>query len=105
MPYTKDNIPFVMGSDTSEQAAMEYAHVSGADRMRIYKCILQSPDGMTCDEIETLLEMRHQTVSARIRDLVLDGLIFDTEARRKTRSGRGARVYMAHKKSTRYIDA
>lgn len=37
--------------------------------------------------------MRHQTASARVRELVLAGLIEDTGKRRKTRSGRGARVY------------
>lgn len=97
MPYTRSNIPFVEGSDTSEAAAVEYENVRANDLFRVYRCILAAPDGMTCDEVEDFLNMRHQTASARIRDLVLDGLVFDTEIRRKTRSGRTARVYRAHK--------
>lgn len=49
--------------------------------------------GATCEEVEGILRMPHQTASARIRDLAKDGAIYDTGARRPTRSGRKARVY------------
>jgi len=97
MPYTQNNIPFVKGSDTSEAAAIEYESAKANDLLRVHRCILNAPDGMTCDEVEEFLNMKHQTASARIRDLVLNGLVFDTKARRKIRSGRSARVYGAHK--------
>lgn len=97
MPYTQKNTPFVEGSDTSEAAAIKYENAKTNDLLRVYRCICDAPDGMTCDEIEISLDMRHQTASARIRDLVLDNLIFDTHLRRKTRSGHTARVYRAHK--------
>ena len=98
MPYTKGNVPFVGGSDTSEDAAISYEGSRAGDMMRVYKCIASSLDGMTCEEVEHFIDMRHQTASARIRDLFLDNLIFDTGVRRKTSSGRTARVYMAIKR-------
>jgi len=51
--------------------------------------------GATDDEIEVALGMRHQTASARRRDLVLSGLAKDSGKRRKTRSGRSATVWVA----------
>lgn len=61
----------------------------------VLKAILQAPNGMTCDEIEVALNMSHQTVSARVRDLVKDRfLIMDSGKVRKTRSGRNAIVWM-----------
>jgi hypothetical protein len=52
-------------------------------------------ENATCDEIEELYTLRHQTASARIRELVQAGKIYDTGLRRDTRSGRKARVYAA----------
>ena len=54
--------------------------------------------GMTCDELEVEMGGRHQTISARVRELSLAGLIADEGGRRKTRSGRKARVYVIHQK-------
>lgn len=60
--------------------------------------------GMTCDELEHRLSqqspktIRHQTVSARVRELYLAGWIYRTDRQRKTRSGRFAIVYKARKK-------
>jgi len=51
-------------------------------------------DGSTCDEAEEGLDMKHQTASARLRELVLKEFIVDSGMRRRTRSGRGARVYV-----------
>lgn len=50
--------------------------------------------GMTDDEIEVSTGLRHQTASARRRELVLKGLI-EPNGRRKTRSGRWAKVWVA----------
>lgn len=55
--------------------------------------IRDAEDGATCDEVEVVLGLRHQTASARIRDLVIAKRIFDTGRRRLTRSGRKARIY------------
>jgi len=53
------------------------------------------PDGATCDEVEDALELRHQTASARVRELVQLGKLFDSGRERKTRSGRRATVWVA----------
>lgn len=49
--------------------------------------------GATCDEIEVALGLRHQTASARIRELVEAGKLVDSDERRPTRSGRDAVVW------------
>jgi predicted ArsR family transcriptional regulator len=49
----------------------------------------------TCDDIERLLGLSHQTASARINELVREHEIIDSGARRPTKSGRKARVYKA----------
>ena len=86
----------VKGSDTSEAAADS---LSDGDLSRIRKLILSwvraCPRGSTCDEIEAALGLRHQTASARIRELVLTGYLVDSGQRRLTRARRSARVYMA----------
>lgn len=50
--------------------------------------------GKTCDELEVILGLPHQSVSARITDLQSAGAIVDSGQRRPTRSGRAARVYV-----------
>ena len=49
--------------------------------------------GLTCEEVEVQLNMKHQTVSPRIRELVQSGFLEITKQRRPTSSGRSARVY------------
>ena len=48
----------------------------------------------TCEEIETRLNIKHQTASARINDLIKKGLVHDSSFRRKTKSGRNAIVWV-----------
>jgi len=50
--------------------------------------------GCTDDELEEWLDERHQTVSARRRELVLCGAVRDSGMKRKTRSGTLARVWV-----------
>lgn len=85
--------PFVPGSDTSREAAESIAPVSSAIRVRIYEWIrARGRRGATCDEVEEALGLRHQTASARVRELVRSGALVDSGQRRRTRSGRTARV-------------
>jgi hypothetical protein len=51
--------------------------------------------GITCDQLEQVLNMSHQTTSARIRDLVLAGKLVDSGRREKTRTGRPAICWKA----------
>ena len=50
-------------------------------------------ENYTCDELEVLLEAKHQSMSAQIRKGVLDGDIEDTGEKRPTRSNRQAIVW------------
>lgn len=85
--------PLVLGSDTSEDAAASMEHLTSTIRGRVYARIRQH--GATCDEIEQELGLTHQTASARVNELRNRGFIEDSKARRKTRSGRNAVVYIA----------
>lgn len=86
---------FVPGSDTSETAAEQIESVAGKMRRLVYDHIKSQDEGATCDECEVSLDLKHQTCSARITELKRLGSIVDTGRRRKTRSGRGAAVYVA----------
>lgn len=86
--------PFVRNSDTSEAAADSVAGGTASKRRRILTMISDAPAGMTDDEVEEATGWRHQTVSARRRELVLLGLLVDSGRRRLTRSGRGATVWV-----------
>lgn len=92
MPQTA---PFVPGSQTSKEAADSIVpHLTGL-RARVYAAIVAAGDeGMTCDEVEVVTGLRHQTASARVRELSKAGLIVKG-GRRQTRSGRYAVVYSA----------
>ena len=88
--------PYVAGSDTSEDAARSIVPHLSRLQAEVYAIIVDTgPDGITCDACEVALSLAHQTCSARVRELVQKHAIVDTGRRRKTRSGRAARVYVA----------
>jgi hypothetical protein len=94
-PYYPDRPGYVRDSDTSHDAA-ESLDEGALSRLRaaVFALIdVRGERGATCDECEVALSLRHQTASARIRELVLGNLVFDTGRRRLTRSNRNARVY------------
>jgi len=96
MPYT-GGVPH-NGTDTSIAAAKSQSGKATVDRIKIFELIKSCGDqGCTCDEAETRLGMLHQTASARIRDLHKLHIIRDSGDRRKTRTGRSARVYIVTK--------
>jgi predicted transcriptional regulator len=89
-------VPYVRGSDTSRAAADSMApHVSAIESDVLAYVKRKHGYGSTCDEIEYAMGLAHQTASARLKGLADKGLIRDSGARRKTRSGRAARVYVA----------
>lgn len=89
-------VPHVRGSDTSREAAVQARSFAGTVRGRVLEAIQGAgDDGMTDDEIEALLHLRHQTASARRRELVRGGFVRDSGERRKTRSGCSATVWVA----------
>jgi len=84
---------FVRDSDTSREAADSVEqHVS--ELCGRVLAVIGRSDGATCDEVEATLDLRHQTASARIREMFLAGKIRDGCERRLTRSGRRATVWV-----------
>lgn len=81
------------GADTSvlaHQLTNEKTRV--AIRNRIKEKIIELGNA-TCSEIESTMNLTHQTASARISELLRDNIIYDTGERRLTDSNRPARVY------------
>ena len=68
-------------------------------RKKVYDAIYFSKIGATCDEIELMLNMRHQTASCMITFLKDDGFVCDSGLRRNTRTGRKAIVWVIAKKN------
>ena len=91
-PAAAESTPFADGSDTSEAASRRAQPRAGGDARRIL-ALIRSHRGLTCDEVESLTGLPHQTASARIRGLRSGGLIVDSGERRPTRRGRAAVVW------------
>lgn len=94
--------PHVRHSSTSLAAAEDIAPKVGRLQRQILDLVRQHPLGLTRDEIEALSGLSHQTASARVRELMLNGLL-ETRVnpstgiswRRATRSGKQAEVCFA----------
>jgi DNA adenine methylase len=82
-------------SNTSEQALASVAGNAAQVRARVLAEIKSHPGGLTCDAVESNLDMRHQTASARVNELMTDGSIIDSGLQRPTRSGANAIVWLA----------
>ena len=80
--------------DTSLASKEALAKKKNEYRRKIYYTI-KWRGGMTCDEIEASLGIRHQTASCFIRFLTQDGLLTASNERRVTRAGRSAIVWQA----------
>jgi len=88
--------PYVRDSDTSRGAADSIKAVTPALRLQVLAQIKACGiRGSTDDELERALKLRHQTASARRRELCLQNAVRDSGERRKTRSGRSAVVWVA----------
>jgi hypothetical protein len=61
--------------------------------------------GHTCDELEWVLGLSHQTASALLWRLEGSGYLAKTTATRKTRTGSDARVYVLTDKGREYLEA
>ena len=87
---------FVPGSKTSKEAAKSIEEKAPTLRQQVHELIkARGLFGATDAEVEASLGMRHQTASARRRELVLKGLAKDSGAKRLTGSGRKATVWIA----------
>jgi hypothetical protein len=92
-PFSYPERPGYERPQTSQAAA----HSLDADSLRakVLDFIKSRSDGATSDEVEIALGLRHQTASARIRELVLMGRLRKPGNTRKTSSGRSAEVAYA----------
>ena len=82
--------------EASAVAAKAIEPVAGSLRALVLEYVRsRGLNGSTCDEAEIALSMRHQTCSARVRELSGSGLIVDSGQKRKTSSGRFAVVHVA----------
>lgn len=86
--------PFVKGSETSKDAAERIAPALGYLQQVVLDTLSAVRPGLTTDEIEVRTGLRHQTASARVRELAQRGYIEATGEKRPTRSGRAAAVYV-----------
>jgi hypothetical protein len=87
--------PYVAWQETSKDAAESVKPYAVSMRTSVFGIIQASVYGCTCDEVEKRLRAKHQTISARIRELARMRFIVDSGFRRKTRSGRDAVVWRA----------
>lgn len=90
----------VPGVETSKEAADSMRQAAPTIRARVLASITAAAGGLTCDQIEVGMNLTHQTASARIAELARMGHIRPAmqsgrPVRRRTRSGRSARVYIA----------
>ncbi len=91
------------GTETSRDAAESIKPHVNAMAAKVLHCIAGMPGGLTCEQVEQITGLKHQTASARIRDLAtceppLIVVGVDQEGnviRRPTSSGRTARVYFS----------
>lgn len=87
--------PHVKESDTSREAAVDVTPKAPAIRQQVWSLIAaRGPIGATDDEIEVHLNMRHETVSARRRELAIQRFVVDSGRRRNTRRGKAATVWV-----------
>jgi hypothetical protein len=86
------DVPYETSSGTSAAAAQS---IDEDDLSRleawVYEVIAKQPQ--TCDSVEATTGLAHQTVSARIRGLVLRDQVIDSGLRARTRHGRKAVVW------------
>jgi hypothetical protein len=79
--------------DTSLQAALSMRAISNNMREDVFDFIEEQGDVID-EDIEKCLGMRHQTASARRRELVLLGRVKHSGTYRPTTSGRAAKVWV-----------
>lgn len=96
-------IPYVPGSATSKAAAYSMLPIAGTMRARVFDVIKAGVDGATDEEIEIALGGKHQSVSARRRELVLGGHIVDSGRTRINKSGRDSTVWIEPRAGAKMI--
>ena len=93
---------YVATSDTSYDAAISLRSDLNAIRSRVLHLVQAAPDGITCERLEAISGLKHQTASARLKELQDRGQIewrIDPRTGKHRRavnaSGRSAKLYFA----------
>ena len=86
--------PAVSGAPQTSHDAAKSMRLHASRLALLVLDLIGAHAGMTCQEVEQGLCMRHQTASARIWELRKRGAIKDSGKRRKTSSGRNAIVWV-----------
>jgi len=84
-------IPKYSNETTSKEAALSMTKCVRTIQREVFEIINACP--CTCDELECMTGLPHQTASARIRELFQRGMVQDSGEKRQTRSGRNAIVW------------
>jgi hypothetical protein len=99
---TKLSAYYVIGSDTSYEAAKSLSTDLPFIRQRVLAVVQAAKNGITCESLEMLTNLKHQTASARLKELQDLGKIEwrinpDTgkHCRAVNASGRSAKLYFA----------
>lgn len=92
--------PFAAGRPTSAAAAQSVEPTAESLCGIIYAAVKQTAAGLTCSDVETRFELKHQTASARLWDLHTRGFIADSGQRRPSLTGRASIVWVAASRKT-----
>jgi hypothetical protein len=92
--YEPDTVPYSGANPTTRQTSIDAAEAIAPRVSHLESVVLAclGHGGATCDEIERLTGLSHQTASARLRELTIRGLVAATGQTRATRSGRQAAI-------------
>ena len=93
------SVPFVRSSETSKEAAVSIEDKLGPMCRVVRSALADAPDGLTCEEVEVKTGLKHQTASARLKQLQDAGYAEwrsdknGNHRKRPNSSGRNAKVY------------
>lgn len=71
---------------------------STSHKTKILFMVMNSPSGITADELEMRLKLRSSTISSALNTMVKEKMVHFSGEYRPTRSGRRAKVYVRHKR-------
>ena len=77
---------------TSKVSAKEVGRKKNDYRQKIHG-LIGFHGGLTCEEVEEKMQIRHQTASCIIRFLTQDGLLRDSGKRKRSKAGRSVIVW------------
>jgi hypothetical protein len=83
------------GSSTEWLDQLQSKPKAVTKKQKIYDCLAQNPQGLTCEEIEEKTGLAHTSVTARILDLKQDGQVRQ-KGTRTNKTGRKARVWVTN---------